>query len=46
MSEKNLFLIIANGAAYGDENLFNALGFPIAVKEQAATTAMKVFFNV
>ncbi|WGO84158.1 DsrE/DsrF/TusD sulfur relay family protein [Arsenophonus apicola] len=43
MQEKNLFLIIANGAAYGDENLFNALRLAIAVKEQAATTEMKIF---
>lgn len=43
MSEKNLFLIIANGAAYGNENLFNALRLAIAVKEQAATTEMKFF---
>ncbi|HGJ5856767.1 DsrE family protein [Arsenophonus nasoniae] len=43
MQEKKLFLIIANGAAYGDENLFNALRLAIAVKEQAATTQMKIF---
>ncbi|WP_063657002.1 DsrE/DsrF/TusD sulfur relay family protein [Candidatus Arsenophonus triatominarum] len=36
-------MIIANGAAYGDENLFNALRLAIAVKEQAATTEMKNF---
>lgn len=36
-------MIIANGAAYDDENLFNALRLATAVKKQAAITEMKIF---
>ncbi|WP_127958911.1 DsrE/DsrF/TusD sulfur relay family protein [Serratia microhaemolytica] len=36
-------LIIANGAAYGAESLFNALRLAIALKEQQPTLRLKLF---
>ncbi|AYA40980.1 DsrE family protein [Xenorhabdus nematophila] len=36
-------LIIANGAAYGHESLFNALRLSIALKEQDPHTELKLF---
>ena len=36
-------LIIANGAAYGSESLFNALSLAIAIKEQDSKVPMNVF---
>ncbi|WP_159567095.1 DsrE/DsrF/TusD sulfur relay family protein [Budvicia diplopodorum] len=36
-------LIIANGAPYGSELLFNALRLAIALKEQSPETELKVF---
>ena len=36
-------LIIANGAAYGSESLFNALRLAIAIKEQDSQVPMNVF---
>lgn len=36
-------LVIANGAAYGNESLFNAIRLAIAIKEQDSQTSLKVF---
>lgn len=36
-------VIIANGAAYGHESLFNALRLSIALKEQQADLDLRVF---
>ncbi|MBC4011806.1 DsrE family protein [Morganella morganii] len=36
-------LIIANGAAYGSESLFNALRLAIAIKEQDSQVPMNIF---
>lgn len=39
-------LVIANGAAYGNESLFNALRLSITLKEQHPETELNIFFNV
>lgn len=36
-------LVIANGAPYGSETLFNALRLSIAIKEQATNSELKLF---
>jgi uncharacterized protein involved in oxidation of intracellular sulfur len=36
-------IIIANGAAYGSESLFNSLRLAIALKDRAEPVALKVF---
>ncbi|WON76171.1 DsrE/DsrF/TusD sulfur relay family protein [Serratia sp. UGAL515B_01] len=36
-------LVIANGAAYGQESLFNALRLSITLKEQEPTLNLKLF---
>ena len=36
-------VVIANGAGYGQESLFNALRLALAMKEQAAEIELKIF---
>ena len=36
-------LVIANGAAYGNESLFNALRLSITLKEQHPETQLNIF---
>lgn len=39
-------VIVANGAAYGSESLFNSLRLAIAMREQEADLDLRLFFNV
>lgn len=44
MSDKaNSMVVIANGAAYGQESLFNALRLCIALKEQQSDLDLRLF---
>ncbi len=44
MSDKmNSLVVIANGAAYGNESLFNALRLSIALKEQQTDLDLRLF---
>lgn len=39
-------VIIANGAAYGSESLFNSLRLAIALREQESHLDLRLFFDV
>lgn len=39
-------VIVANGAAYGSESLFNSLRLAIALREKESDLALRLFFNV
>ncbi len=39
-------VIVANGAAYGSESLFNSLRLAIALREQESELDLRLFFNV
>ena len=39
-------VIVANGAAYGSESLFNSLRLAIALREKESDLALQIFFNV